>query len=81
MLAFVSVIYASIYFNMDAISVLQKQIEDRFDVLDHEFDFLYSMYGIPNFIMPILAGIIFDKVGVKIGLPVFFLITTSGVFC
>jgi MFS family permease len=81
MLVFVSVLYASIYFNMDAISVLQYQIEDKFDVLDYEFDFLYSMYGFPNFVLPLFAGILFDKIGIRIGLTVFFTITVIGIGC
>jgi len=39
------------------------------------------MYGIPNFILPLVAGILFDKIGIKIGLTVFFSITIVGIGC
>jgi hypothetical protein len=38
------------------------------------------MYGFPNFVLPLVAGIIFDKIGVRIGLTVFFVITIIGIF-
>ena len=36
------------------------------------------MYGLPNFILPIVAGIIFDKIGLRFGLTVFFTIVLFG---
>lgn len=63
---------------MDVLSALQKQIEEEFKVKDHEFDFLYSMYGLPNFVLPLVAGFIFDKVGIRPGLAIFFTITVIG---
>jgi MFS family permease len=39
------------------------------------------MYGFPNFVLPLVAGIMFDKIGVNIGLSIFFVITILGIFC
>ena len=36
------------------------------------------MYGFPNFVMPLVSGIIFDRIGIKFGLTLFFTITIIG---
>ena len=32
---------------------------------------LYSVYNIPNFVMPLFGGLILDKIGIRIGLLTF----------
>jgi MFS family permease len=36
------------------------------------------MYSFPNFILPLVAGIIFDKIGIRFGLTIFFSFVVAG---
>jgi len=42
------------------------------------FSLLYTVYSIPNMVLPILGGVFLDKIGVRLGLIIFSFILTLG---
>ena len=39
---------------------------------------LYSVYNIPNFVMPLFGGLILDKIGIRIGMLIFTTVIVFG---
>lgn len=44
------------------------------------YSLLYTVYSIPNMILPILGGILLDSIGIRTGLILFCAILTLGQF-
>jgi len=60
------------YYCYDIPSALSIDLKSGPDGLsDKEYNALYSVYSFPNIILPLLGGIIADKIGVKISLMMF----------
>ena len=59
---------------------LQTQLEDQFHMDSTHFSLLYTVYSIPNMILPLLGGILLDSIGVRMGLILFAAILTLGQF-
>ena len=57
-------------------------MEKDFNITKTEFGFLYSVYSLPNLFLPFLGGIIFDKMGTRIGITLytFFVCVGQGIF-
>lgn len=41
---------------------------------------LYTVYSLPNMVLPVLGGLFLDKIGIRSGLLMFCLILTCGQF-
>lgn len=59
------------YFAYDVPMIIKHDLGKKFpdlneDALDEKIDLLYSVYTIPNLILPLLSGIITKKVKLKI---------------
>jgi MFS family permease len=59
------------YFCYDYPACLELEIETEFDVSNAEYGYLYSVYAIPNLILPLFGGILFDKYGNRVCLLCF----------
>jgi MFS family permease len=70
------------YFCYDYPACLEDAIETEFDVTPTVYGYLYSVYAIPNLILPLFGGILFDKYGSRICLVGFtcILMIGQGVF-
>lgn len=70
------------YFCYDNPASLETYIENKLDKTAAEYGLLYSVYAIPNCIMPMLGGLLLDKIGHRLGLIIFttLLCTGQGVF-
>lgn len=59
------------YFCYDNPASLETQIEDKFNKTTTEYGLLYTVYAIPNCIMPLLGGLLLDKIGHRVALVIF----------
>lgn len=50
---------------------LQPAVEDFFNMGDAEFNILYSVYSLPNIILPLIGGVLTDYLGVRFAVNVF----------
>jgi len=66
------------YFCYDYPAALELQIEEEFNVSSTTYGLLYTGYAVPNLFMPVLGGILFDKVGTRSGLMLFTIILVIG---
>jgi MFS family permease len=57
---------------------LEKQLEEEFNMDSFHYSLLYTVYSIPNMILPILGGILLDSIGIRTGLILFCSILTIG---
>jgi len=66
------------YFCYDNPGPLETQLEEQFHLDSTHFSLLYTVYSLPNMILPILGGIFLDKIGIRSGLVLFTTILTIG---
>ena len=52
-------------------AALELEIEELFNRSSTEYGLLYTGYAIPNLFMPLLGGMIFDRLGTRTGLMIF----------
>jgi fucose permease len=55
-------------FCFDIPSALQTQLMSRFDINSFYYNLFYSVYSLPNIVLPICGGLFIDKVGIRSGL-------------
>ncbi|CAD8149664.1 unnamed protein product [Paramecium pentaurelia] len=65
---------------IDFPSVLASQIQSTFNVGQKDINYLFSIYSMPNIVLPFFGGLIIDKIGVKSALLIFcsFLVIGQG---
>ena len=68
------------YFAIDNPAELEYYIEDTFGVTAKEYSLLYSLYALPNMILPLFGGILLDKIGLHCGLLITSTLVTVGQF-
>lgn len=70
------------YYCYDNPQALQVGFQEKIGLSDLEYNALYSIYSFPNIILPLVGGLIIDKMGVRIGTFcfTFILIIGQGVF-
>ncbi len=72
---------------MDSVGVLHDSLKEKFKSLDNEFEFyfnlMYSIYSLPNVILPFLGGILITKFGYLLMYIIFALLILIGqiIFC
>lgn len=66
------------YFCYDNPASIEKKLEQQLDIKPSEYGLLYTVYAIPNCILPLFGGILLDNIGIKNGLVLFTLILTFG---
>lgn len=66
------------YFCYDNPGPIKTQLEDNFGWSDSKWSLLYTVYSIPNMVLPIVGGVFLDKIGVRVGLILFTILLTLG---
>ena len=66
------------YYCYDIPGVLETQIESDFDVPATKSSLLYTVYSIPNMVLPLFGGILLDSLGIRIGVLLFTSVLTLG---
>lgn len=50
---------------------LQSEIKRDFGITNIEFNLLYTVYSLPNIILPFFGGILIDKMGARTAIMIF----------
>jgi nitrate/nitrite transporter NarK len=66
------------HFCIDIPSVLGLSIEKQFDVSQTQWSMLLVCFYLPNVVLPLIAGIFIDKVGIRCGYMIFSVVLTFG---
>lgn len=66
------------YFCYDNPGPLETQLRRQFGLDNAQFSLLYTVYSIPNMVLPVLGGVFLDRIGVRTGLILFTCILTIG---
>lgn len=57
---------------------LQSKIQGEFHITNLEFNLLYTVYSLPNIILPFFGGILIDKLGARVAIMLFSTIIVLG---
>lgn len=57
---------------------LQSEIKADFGISNFEFNLLYTVYSLPNIILPFFGGILIDKLGARTAIMIFSTIILVG---
>jgi len=66
------------YYCYDNPTALEEEIEDKLGLSSLKYAMLYSIYSIPNTILPLIGGVFIDRVGVNICLIIFTIALLAG---
>lgn len=66
------------YFCYDNPGPLETQLEKQFQMDSTHFSLLYTVYSLPNTVLPILGGVFLDRIGIRAGIVLFTVILTIG---
>ena len=66
------------YFCFDNPAELEDALEKSFNIPMNKYSLLYSLYSVPNMILPFVGGVLLDKIGYDKGLVVTSLLVTLG---
>ena len=66
------------YFCYDNPGPLETQLQEQFKLDSTHYSLLYTVYSLPNMILPIFGGVFLDKIGIRSGLVLFTIILTIG---
>ena len=54
------------YFCYDNPAVMETTLEDPpYNLKPSQYSLLYSVYSIPNMVLPLFGGVFLDKIGIK----------------
>ncbi len=57
---------------------LQSAFEKTLGIDELKFNLLYSVYSLPNIVLPFFGGMLMDKIGLRVGLFIFSIILIGG---
>jgi len=66
------------YYCYDNPTALNTQIQDEYGLTSIQYNLLYSVYSIPNTILPLFGGALVDKIGADYSLVLFLSLCTIG---
>ena len=78
MLFFMCIFTFGACFCYDYPACLQIQIEEEFNIKHKTYGLLYTVYAIPNLILPLFGGLLFDYIGARNGLMIYTAIVALG---
>ena len=78
MLILCSLFVVANYFCYDNPASVEKKLEEVLRINHSEYGLLYTVYAIPNCIIPLGGGILLDKIGFGNGLVLFAVFLTAG---
>jgi MFS family permease len=65
-------------FCYDSPGPMETQLQKQLDIDATRYSLLYSVYSMPNMVLPVFGGILLDSMGVRFGLVLFCAILTIG---
>jgi MFS family permease len=68
------------YYCYDIPGVIESALEKQFNITPTKWSLFYTVYSIPNMILPFFGGLLLDFIGVRFGLILFTAINTLGQF-
>lgn len=68
------------YYCYDIPGVIEKPLEESFNIDSKTWSLLYTVYSIPNMVLPVFGGVFLDTIGMRAGLLLFTSILTLGQF-
>ena len=68
------------YYCYDNPAVIETQLETQFDITPTQWSLLYTVYSIPNMVLPFFGGVMLDAIGMRFGLLLFTSVLTVGQF-
>ena len=68
------------YYCYDNPAVIETQLEKQFDITPTQWSLLYTVYSLPNMILPFFGGVMLDSIGMRFGLLLFTGVLTLGQF-
>eukprot|EP01016_Furgasonia_blochmanni_P012900 TRINITY_DN16492_c0_g1_i1.p1 TRINITY_DN16492_c0_g1~~TRINITY_DN16492_c0_g1_i1.p1 ORF type:complete len:199 (-),score=18.60 TRINITY_DN16492_c0_g1_i1:59-655(-) len=66
------------FYAYDNPSALQQALQEEFKINDTQFGLLYSVYSLPNIILPIFGGYAIDWLGVRTSLIIYTALIVAG---
>lgn len=66
------------YYSFDEIEPIEKPIKEYLGIRNTQFGLLYSVYSIPNVILPLLGGTLADALGLRMLSIICSLLVTAG---
>ena len=66
------------YFCYDNPGPLETQLERDLHIDSTKYSMLYTVYSVPNMILPLFGGIFLDRIGIRSGLILFTIVLTLG---
>eukprot|EP01104_Vermistella_antarctica_P003197 TRINITY_DN13362_c0_g1_i1.p1 TRINITY_DN13362_c0_g1~~TRINITY_DN13362_c0_g1_i1.p1 ORF type:complete len:531 (+),score=83.32 TRINITY_DN13362_c0_g1_i1:331-1923(+) len=66
------------YYAYDSLGPIEQELSEGLNLSPYDFTMLYSMYSLPNVIVPAFGGVFIDRVGTRVGLNVLLLIVLMG---
>lgn len=66
------------YFCFDNPAALEVQIQEVFDKQPAEYGLLYTVYALPNTVLPLVGGLLIDRIGNRNALLIFTLFLCIG---
>ena len=66
------------YFCSDNPATLQGTLQTKLDINTAQYGLFVTIYSAPNFVLPLVGGILLDKIGVRAGLIIFTILVTIG---
>ena len=79
MLFFATSMQMGVYFSFDNPAPLKDALlKTPYNLSESQWSALYSIYSMPNMMLPLIGGIFVDKVGVRVALIFFTSVLTLG---
>lgn len=66
------------YYSFDNPAELEVELEKAFHLSQTKYSLLYSLYSLPNMVLPVVGGVVCDRVGYDKGLLLTSLLVTCG---
>jgi len=66
------------YLNYDFPAYLDVYLQQDLNITEDQYNMLYTVYSIPNVILPLFGGLFVDKIGVRWGIFLFSFILIIG---
>ena len=78
-LTLASILLIGYYFCYDSPAPLKTALlAPPYNLSENQWSGLYSIYSLPNMVLPLLGGILISKIGIRLGLILFTVILTLG---
>jgi nitrate/nitrite transporter NarK len=67
-----------VYYAQNMLNVLRLELKAVFDLQPAQFNWIYAYSKLPNIILSVLNGILFDNIGFRNGAAIFTLCVVAG---